>query len=235
MKIDRRNLLLKATAALALPVTAFANEEPKQASTLRFELPKLPWEQGALDPVLSSRTVGVHYGKHHAAYVDNLNKILATTPTTSGSLVELIDETVGRPDRIAVFNNAAQTWNHTFFWQSLAPQAGGTPGGDVLALINGSFGSFGEFRKAFLAASASQFGSGWVWLVFDKTTKKVGLQKSGNAETPLTSKGLVPLLVLDVWEHAYYLDYENRRGEYAAAVFDKLLNWRFVERNLASL
>ena len=144
-------------------------------------------------------------------------------------------ETAGKADKVGIFNNAAQTWNHSFYWQSLSPKGGGKPGAEVLGRLDTAFGSFDEFRKAFLAASAGQFGSGWVWLVAEKASKKLALLKTGNADTPISGDALLPLAVLDVWEHAYYLDYENRRGDYAAAVVDKLLNWRFVEENLARL
>ena len=200
-----------------------------------LELPKLPWEPGALDPVISSRTVGVHYGKHHKGYLDNLNKLLAGSPLEGRSLEEVVRETAGKADKVGIFNNAAQTWNHSFYWQSLSPKGGGKPGAEVLGRVDAAFGSFDEFRKAFLAASAGQFGSGWVWLVAEKASKKLALLKTGNADTPISGDALLPLAVLDVWEHAYYLDYENRRGDYAAAVVDKLLNWRFVEENLARL
>ncbi len=232
MDFDRRNFLLASAAVGAVAMTGLSVAADAKAP---LELPKLPWEPGALDPVISSRTVGVHYGKHHKGYLDNLNKLLAGSPLEGRSLEEVVRETAGKADKVGIFNNAAQTWNHSFYWQSLSPKGGGKPGAEVLGRLDTAFGSFDEFRKAFLAASAGQFGSGWVWLVAEKASKKLALLKTGNADTPISGDALLPLAVLDVWEHAYYLDYENRRGDYAAAVVDKLLNWRFVEENLARL
>ena len=232
MDFDRRNFLLASAAVGAVAMTGLSVAADAKAP---LELPKLPWEPGALDPVISSRTVGVHYGKHHKGYLDNLNKLLAGSPLEGRSLEEVVRETAGKADKVGIFNNAAQTWNHSFYWQSLSPKGGGKPGSEVLGRLDTAFGSFDEFRKAFLAASAGQFGSGWVWLVAEKASKKLALLKTGNADTPISGDALLPLAVLDVWEHAYYLDYENRRGDYAAAVVDKLLNWRFVEENLARL
>ena len=232
MDFDRRNFLLASAAVGAVAMTGLSVAADAKAP---LELPKLPWEPGALDPVISSRTVGVHYGKHHKGYLDNLNKLLAGSPLEGRSLEEVVRETAGKADKVGIFNNAAQTWNHSFYWQSLSPTGGGKPGAEVLGRLDTAFGSFDEFRKAFLAASAGQFGSGWVWLVAEKASKKLALLKTGNADTPISGDALLPLAVLDVWEHAYYLDYENRRGDYAAAVVDKLLNWRFVEENLARL
>lgn len=227
MEINRRTIVLAAAASLApLSGKTFA------AGAVPHELPKLPWLPGALDPVISSRTIGIHHGKHHKGYLDNLNRLVAGSPMESLSLADVVLESSGKPDRLAIFNNAAQCWNHSFYWESLAPNGGGRPGAALMDNINTAFGSYDEFRKAYLAASAGQFGSGWVWLVLDKTTKNLAITKTGNADTPLTSNHLVPLAVVDVWEHAYYLDYENRRADYAAALMDKLFNWRFVETNL---
>jgi Fe-Mn family superoxide dismutase len=234
MNIDRRTFLA-ATSALAA-TTAYAQvATPDSAAKSGLELPKLPWEANALDPVISSRTVGIHYGKHHKGYLDNLNRLLTGTPMAGRSLDDVVKASSGKADQVAVFNNAAQTWNHTFYWQSLSPKGGGKPGAELLGKMDASFGSMDEFRKAFLAASAGQFGAGWVWLVANKASKKLSVVKTGNADTPLTDAALVPLAVLDVWEHAYYLDYENRRADYAVAVLDKLFNWRFVEENLAKV
>lgn len=200
-----------------------------------LELPKLPWEANALDPVISANTIGFHHGKHHRSYFDALSKLLPGTPLEGRSLDVVVKEVAGKPDKQAIFNNAAQAWNHTFYWHSLSPKGGGKPGAELLTKIDAAFGSFAEFQKSFLAASAGQFGSGWVWLTWDKSAKKINLVKTGNAETPLTNPNTVPLAVLDVWEHAYYLDYQNRRADYATAVLDKLMNWRFVEENLSKV
>lgn len=226
--MQRRDFMIGAAATGML--LAGGSACAKSAASSPLVLPALPWEQNALDPVISSNTIGFHYGKHHKSYFDNLAKLLPGSAFEKQSLEELVRNA---GDNKAIFNNAAQAWNHTFFWHSLAPKAGGKPGADLLKKINASFGSFDKFRSDFLAASASQFGSGWVWLVLDKTTQKLAVVKTGNADTPLTSKTQVPLAVVDVWEHSYYLDYQNRRADYAAAVLDKLFNWKFVEENLA--
>jgi Fe-Mn family superoxide dismutase len=195
-----------------------------------IELPPLPYAQDALAPVISAETLSFHYGKHHKAYVDNLNKLVAGTELADTPLEKVIAATAGKPDKAGVFNNAAQIWNHTFFWNSLKPNGGGAPTGAVAKSIEAAFGSFDNFRKEFANAAMTQFGSGWAWLVADKGTLKV--VKTPNAETPLTS-GLTPLVTIDVWEHAYYLDYQNRRADFVAAVIDKLLNWEFANANLA--
>ena len=239
MNIGRRSFLVSTTAlgAISLSGTVSAAQTaaaPPASASGPFQLPKLPWDQSALAPVISSSTIGFHYGKHHKGYVDTLNKLIAGTPYETLSLEQIVREAAGKPDKTAIFNNAAQDWNHTFYWSSLAPNGGGKPGADVSAKIDAAFGSFDEFRKAFLAASTGQFGSGWVWLALDNASQKLALLKTSNADTPIAGKIYEPLAVVDVWEHAYYLDYQNRRLDYATAVFDKLLNWQFVERNLAS-
>jgi Fe-Mn family superoxide dismutase len=233
--MDRRTFIVSAAAAVGSVPILKGQAWAQTPSKPSIELPQLPWEQNALDPVISSRTVGIHYGKHHAGYVAALNKLMQAQPFEDQSLEQIIQKSTGKADQQAVFNNAAQIWNHTFYWQSLHPKAGGKPSQDIQNKLNEGFGSFDEFRKAFLAASAGQFGAGWVWLVADQTSKRLSVMKTSNAETPISTGSLVPLAVLDVWEHAYYLDYENRRAEYATAVLDKLFNWNFVEKNLASL
>ena len=195
-----------------------------------IELPPLPYAQDALAPVISAETLSFHYGKHHKAYVDNLNKLVAGTELADTPLEKVIAATAGKPDKAGMFNNAAQIWNHTFFWNSLKPNGGGAPTGAVAKGIEAAFGSFDNFKKEFANAAMTQFGSGWAWLAADKGTLKV--VKTPNAETPLTA-GLTPLVTIDVWEHAYYLDYQNRRADFVAAVIDKLLNWEFANANLA--
>jgi superoxide dismutase, Fe-Mn family len=195
-----------------------------------IELPPLPYAQDALAPVISAETLSFHYGKHHKAYVDNLNKLVAGTDLADTPLEKVIAATAGKADKAGLFNNAAQIWNHTFFWNSLKPGGGGAPTGAVARGIDSAFGSFDNFKKEFANAAMTQFGSGWAWLVSDKGQLKV--VKTPNAETPLTS-GLTPLLTIDVWEHAYYLDYQNRRADFVAAVIDKLLSWEFANANLA--
>jgi Fe-Mn family superoxide dismutase len=195
-----------------------------------FTLPPLPYADNALDPVISANTLGFHYGKHHKTYVDNLNNLVKGTDLEGATLEAIVQATAGKADKAGVFNNAAQVWNHTFFWNSLRPGAGGAPTGRLGDMVNASFGSFDNFRKEFGQTCVTQFGSGWGWLVADGGALK--LVKTPNAETPLT-RGVKPLLTIDVWEHAYYLDYQNRRADFVNALIDKLLNWQFAEANLA--
>lgn len=191
-------------------------------------LPPLPYPDNALDPVISANTLGFHYGKHHKAYVDNLNKLIAGTELADLSLEEVIAATAGKSDKAGIFNNAAQVWNHTFYWNSLSPKGGGEPPAALKQKIEASFGSVDACRKELATAATTQFGSGWAWLV--KDGDKLQVVKTGNAELPLT-KGATPLLTIDVWEHAYYLDYQNRRPDYVNAVLEKLINWSFAADN----
>jgi Fe-Mn family superoxide dismutase len=195
-----------------------------------IELPPLPYALDALAPVISAETLSFHYGKHHKTYVDNLNKLVAGTELEHAPLEKVIAAVAGHADKVGIFNNAAQTWNHTFFWNSLKPDGGGVPTGAVLPAINAAFGSYENFKKEFANAAMTQFGSGWAWLVAERGALRI--MKTGNADTPLTT-GQTPLLTIDVWEHAYYLDYQNRRADFVAAVIDKLLNWEFANANLA--
>jgi len=195
-----------------------------------IELPALPYAQDALAPVVSAQTLSFHYGKHHKAYVDNLNKLVAGTDLAEAALEKVVAAVAGKADKAGVFNNAAQVWNHTFFWNSMKPNGGGAPAGAVAKAIDASFGSAENFRKEFANAAMTQFGSGWAWLVADKGALRV--MKTANADTPLTM-GVTPILTIDVWEHAYYLDYQNRRADFVAAVMDRLLNWDFANANLA--
>jgi len=197
--------------------------------TQSITLPPLPWADNALDPVISANTIGFHYGKHHKAYVDNLNKLIAGTPLEGQPLEKIILESAGKPEKAGVFNNSAQVWNHTFFWNSLKPAGGGTPPTALAQLIEKDFGSLDNLKKELATAATTQFGSGWAWLVSDNG--KLVVTKTPNAELPMT-KGQKALLTIDVWEHAYYLDYQNRRPDYANAVIDKLLNWQFAADNL---
>ncbi len=197
---------------------------------MSFSLPPLPYADNALDPVISANTISFHYGKHHKAYVDNLNKLAAGTEFENMKLEDVIKKTAGVADKVGVFNNAAQIWNHTFYWNSLKPNGGGAPTGAVKAKIEAAFGSYEKFAEDFAQAAVTQFGSGWAWLVAEGS--EVKLVKTANAEVPFT-KGQKPLLTIDVWEHAYYLDWQNRRPDYAKAVIEKLLNWDFANANLA--
>jgi Fe-Mn family superoxide dismutase len=201
-----------------------------RAAAASHVLPRLPYADNALDPVISANTIGFHYGRHHQAYVDNLNRLITGTAMADASLEEVVKATAGRPEMAAIFNNAAQVWNHTFYWNSLRPKGGGRPGGSLARMIDSGFGSYDELRKQLVAAALGQFGSGWAWLAVQGDTLKV--VKTPNAETPLTV-GMMPLLTIDVWEHAYYLDYQYRRADYVNGVLDKLVNWSFAEENLA--
>jgi Fe-Mn family superoxide dismutase len=191
-------------------------------------LPPLPYPDNALDPVISAHTLSFHYGKHHKTYVDNLNKLIAGTELADLSLEEIINSTAGKADKIGVFNNAAQVWNHTFYWNSLSPKGGGEPPSSLKQKIEASFGSVEACKKELATAATTQFGSGWAWLAQDGD--KLQVIKTGNADLPLT-KGIKPLLTIDVWEHAYYLDYQNRRPDYVNALLDKLINWGFAADN----
>jgi Fe-Mn family superoxide dismutase len=192
-------------------------------------LPPLPFADNALDPVISANTLGFHYGKHHKAYVDNLNKLIAGTPLEGQPLQNIILESAGKPDKAGVFNNSAQVWNHTFYWHSIKPGGGGKPPAALAQLIDRDFGSLDNLKKELATAATTQFGSGWAWLASDNG--KLVVTKTSNAELPMT-KGQKALLTIDVWEHAYYLDYQNRRPDYANAVIEKLLNWQFAAENL---
>jgi len=191
-------------------------------------LPPLPYAENALEPIVTAKTMNFHYGKHHKGYVDNLNKFIAETEYADLSLEKIIASTTGRPEGAAIFNNAAQTWNHTFYWKSMSPKGGGEPPAALKQKIVASFGSVDACKKELASAAVSQFGSGWCWLVLESGKLKV--VKTANAEVPLT-KGTKPLLTIDVWEHAYYLDYQNRRADYVSAVLDKLINWEFALQN----
>lgn len=194
-----------------------------------FQLPALPYADDALAPYITANTISYHYGKHHNAYVTNLNKLIEGSDLASKSLEDIIRSSAGQADKAGLFNNAAQVWNHTFYWHSLAPNGGGKPSGEIATLIDNSFGDYETFKKEFSAAAATQFGSGWAWLVKDGDSLKI--LKTGNAETPITQE-VKPLLTLDVWEHAYYLDYQNARPKYIETMIDSLLNWSFASDNL---
>jgi Fe-Mn family superoxide dismutase len=198
---------------------------------MAFELPALPYPADALKPYMSAETFSFHHGKHHAAYVANLNKLIEGTDLANKSLEEIIKATFGDPSKAGIFNNAAQVWNHTFFWESMKPGGGGAPTGPIADKINADFGGYDKFAEAFKTAAATQFGSGWAWLVLDNGTLKV--TKTPNAENPLVY-GQTPLLTLDVWEHAYYLDYQNRRPDFINAYLEHLVNWDAANARLAA-
>jgi Fe-Mn family superoxide dismutase len=227
-----RREFMKASLAgctlLALSPAVIPSEASAQARG-PFELPPLPYAEDALAPVISARTVGFHYGKHHRGYLDNLNGLVKGTPYEKMSLEEVIRASASGPGQTAVFNNAAQVWNHTFYWNGMKPGGGGKPAGGIGKAIEKAFGSYENFRNEFIAAALGQFGSGWAWLVADGRALKV--VKTPNAESPIM-QGLRPLLTIDVWEHAYYLDYQNRRKDFVEASLDRLVNWAFVEGGL---
>ena len=196
---------------------------------MTFILPPLPYDQSALEPHISANTLSFHYGKHHQAYVTNLNNLVKDTPLADASLEEVIAASAKDSAKAGIFNNAAQVWNHTFYWNSMKPNGGGAPKGKLAAQIDKDFGSFDKFKEAFKQAGTTQFGSGWAWLVLEGDTLKV--TKTGNADLPMVH-GQKALLTMDVWEHAYYLDYQNRRPDYITTFLDKLVNWDFAEANL---
>jgi Fe-Mn family superoxide dismutase len=202
----------------------FSDTDHIKEETMAFELPPLPYDRSALEPVISSETIDFHYGKHHQAYVDNLNKMTADTAWATQTLKEVILGTEG-----AMFNNAAQVWNHTFYWHGLSPNGGGRPAGALAQRLESAFGSFDDFKESFSAAAIGRFGSGWAWLV-KQQDGGLAVTTTANAECPLTD-GATPLLTCDVWEHAYYIDYRNARPRYVEKFWD-VVNWDFVESNL---
>jgi Fe-Mn family superoxide dismutase len=195
-------------------------------------LPPLPYAENALEPHYSAKTISFHYGKHHKAYVDNINKLIAGTEFENRKLEDIIAAATGDPARAGMFNNAAQVWNHTFFWNSMRGGGGGRPQGDTGRRIQESFGSYEKFAEQFKAAAVGRFGSGWAWLVLDNGALKIAT--TANADTPVVGRQTA-LLTVDVWEHAYYLDYQNRRPDFVQAFLDHLVNWDFVTANLAKV
>jgi len=218
-------LMTALPAFLALVLANGAAQTSTSTAVPALRILPLPYPQNALEPYISARTMSFHYGKHHQAYADNLNRLTAGTQWAGQPLEKVIMESTGRPDKTDVFNNAAQVWNHNFFWQSMKPGGGGKPAGRLLERIEKSFGSFDEFKTAFKTAAVSQFGSGWAWLIQEGDTLKI--IKTSNADTPL-AHGQTALLTCDVWEHAYYLDYQNRRPDFVQAFLDHLANWEFA-------
>jgi Fe-Mn family superoxide dismutase len=190
---------------------------------MAHELPPLPYEQDALAPTISRETIEYHYGKHHQTYVTNLNNLIPGTEFENASLEEIVKKSSG-----GIFNNAAQVWNHTFYWNCFSPQGGGEPDGSLADVINETFGSFEEFKKLFTKSATTNFGSGWTWLVKDNAGK-LEIVNTSNAANPLT-EGMTPLLTVDVWEHAYYIDYRNARPKYLAEIWN-IVDWEFVASN----
>ncbi|MFT3906930.1 MAG: superoxide dismutase [Steroidobacteraceae bacterium] len=228
--LTRRDVLLASgSAALVAALATWPRSTMAAANTSPYTLPDLPYAQNALDPVISANTLSFHYGKHHKTYVDNLNKAIAGTEYADLPLEQIILATAGKTDKAGIFNNAAQHWNHSFYWKSLKPSGGGEPPAALKARIEAAFGTVDNCKKELAAAALAQFGSGWAWLVVDGG--KLAIAKTPNAELPQI-KGQKPLLTVDVWEHAYYLDYQNRRADHVNAVLDKLINWGFAADNL---
>jgi Fe-Mn family superoxide dismutase len=208
------------------------SSQSKRSKIMAFELPPLPFDKSALEPHMSAKTLEFHHGKHHRAYVDTLNKLIEGTGLEKESLENIIMATAGddRTTQKKTFNNAGQVWNHTFFWNCLTP-GGGAPKGDLKKRMDAAFGDFDKFKETFKKAGVDQFGSGWAWLVVEDGTLKV--RSTPNAVPPMV-EGQTALLTCDVWEHAYYLDYQNRRPDFVQAFLDKLVNWEFVAECLAN-
>ncbi|MBM4318972.1 MAG: superoxide dismutase [Deltaproteobacteria bacterium] len=194
-----------------------------------FELPSLPYSQDALDPYISARTMSFHHGKHHAAYVNKLNELIKGSPMEKQTLEQIVRATANDVGKVAIFNNAAQAYNHEFFWHCLKPKGGGNPVGVLAERLNATFDSIEKFKEELKNAAVTQFGSGWAWLVLDQGNLKV--VKTSNAMTPI-AQNQTPLLTVDVWEHAYYLDYQNRRPDFVQAYLDNLVSWEYAAGNL---
>lgn len=225
----RRRFIAAAGGAALATVLPGTPVSEARAAAAPLELPPLPYAENALEPVISAKTLSFHYGKHHKAYVDNLNKLIAGTPLADLPLEKIIAASAGKADQAAIYNNAAQAWNHSFYWRSLRPKGGGEPPAALRQKIEAAFGSVDACKKELANMAVTQFGSGWAWLVQDGDTLKV--LKTGNAEIP-PAQTIKPLLTIDVWEHAYYLDYQNRRADYVNALLEKLINWEFAAENL---
>lgn len=225
----RRSFLLASAGTAAWLAMGGFGGTAQAAGTPPIVLPPLPYAENALEPIITARTIGFHYGKHHKTYVDNLNNLVKGTEYAELSLEAIITGAAKRPENAPIFNNAAQIWNHTFYWKSMKPGGGGEPPAALKQKMEVSFGSVDACKKELATAAVSLFGSGWAWLVVDG--EKLKVVRTANAEVPMTA-GLKPLLVVDVWEHAYYLDYQNRRADYVSAVLDKLINWEFAVQNL---
>lgn len=236
MGISRRTFLqLALGSAVVAGARPFAGAAPIHPKTheahMTFSLPPLPYDKKALEPHISAQTFDFHHGKHHNAYVTKLNELVAGTEYEKMPLEDIIMKTAGNADKMAIFNNAAQHWNHSFFWQCLMPNGGGKPTGELAKRIDSDLGGYEKFAADFKAAAIAQFGSGWAWLVADKSGK-LEIMKTPNADLPM-AHGKRALLTVDVWEHAYYLDYQNRRPDFVQTCLDKLINWEFAAKNYA--
>jgi superoxide dismutase, Fe-Mn family len=231
MKLTRRKFLALSFGGLVTTSYIFSRKQPiNQNNKMTLILPSLNYAKSALAPYISEETLEYHYGKHHQAYVDNGNKLLAGSDLAGLDIKDIIVKTAGDASKAGIFNNAAQVWNHSFYWDSMKPNGGGLPSGPILDKINQDFGSYENFKNAFTTAGATQFGSGWAWLVVN-SEGKLEVTKTANADNPLT-KGQTPLATMDVWEHAYYIDYRNARPKYMETFLSNLINWDFVNANL---
>jgi len=227
--LDRREFVKVAAAATVLAASGLG--APGLASAAdAFALPPLPYAENALEPVISAKTISFHYGKHTAAYYANVPALAKEKGLEGKKLEEIIVAAHGKDELSGLYNNAAQSWNHTFYWNCLKPGGGGAPAGKLGDAIKAGFGSWDACKELLVNAGMGQFGSGWAWLV--EQGGKLAVVKTANAVCPLAT-GAKPILTLDVWEHAYYLDYQNKRKDYLAAVLDKLINWDFAAKNLA--
>ncbi len=232
LSFDRRSFVKTVSvgsALLALNLSGLPRQALASEAGGAFRLPPLPYSPRALVPYISQATMNFHYGRHHDGYVSNLNKLVRGSELARDSLEDIIRKTAGKKNEAAIFNNAAQVWNHTFYWNSMKARGGGQPSGRLLEMIQKSFGDFNKFRDAFAQSALTIFGSGWGWLVQDGRQLKI--VQTGNADTPLV-EGLNPLITIDVWEHAYYLDYKNLRKDYITVFMNHLVNWEFAEKNL---
>jgi superoxide dismutase, Fe-Mn family len=200
-------------------------KSPPKGEKMLINLPELPYKKNALEPFISAETLSFHHDKHHAAYVEKLDGLINGTELAEETLENIIKKTAGDSSKSAIFNNAAQVWNHSFYWKCMTPNGGGSPTGAIAGKIEFDFGSYKKFAEEFKNSAMSQFGSGWAWLVL--RDEKLEITKTSNADTPIL-KGLKPLLTIDVWEHAYYLDFQNKRAEYVDIFIQNLINWKFV-------
>ncbi len=239
MGMSRRDFMritLASASMMALPHTARAASLPtnvkKEALPMAFTLPPLPYDKSALEPHISAQTLEFHHGKHHQAYVTKTNELVAGTPLEGKPLEDVIVAAWNDKNQV-LFNNAAQVWNHTFFWSCMSPNGGGKPTGKLAQQIEKDFGSYEKFAEAFKQAGVTQFGSGWAWLVAD-ASGKLSVTKTPNAELPMVT-GNTAILTCDVWEHAYYLDYQNRRPDFLTTFLEKVVNWEFAAENYDNL
>lgn len=226
--MNRREFLGQAALAYGAGNLLFSHGQAVFAEGKPVAMEPLPFAEADFEPVISAKTFSFHHGKHYAAYVDKANELLAKNPLAGKPVEEIMQALVDKPDQAALFNNVAQAWNHAFFWKSLKPKSG-KPEGAVAKLIDDSFGGFDKFRDEFVNAAKAQFGSGWVWLVLD--SGKLKIERTANADNPL-AHNRKPVFTVDVWEHAYYLDYQNRRADFVKDILEKAANWEFVGANI---